>query len=145
MIIPVDDRNIEDAAYIHSESWKESHRDICTPEFIEIHTPERQKEYIGRQQNDGRKFYMLIEDEPLGIVSIKESLIENLYVLPDEQGKSHGSELLEFAVSRCNGTPTLWIISTNTKALRFYRSHGFRPTGKEIRRSSSMTEMELSL
>ena len=46
MIIPVNEQNIMDAAIIHSISWRESHRDFCTPEFIEIHSPERQLRYM---------------------------------------------------------------------------------------------------
>ena len=29
------------AAEIHAASWRESHRDICSPEFVALHTAER--------------------------------------------------------------------------------------------------------
>lgn len=46
MIITVDKMNLLQAAMIHSISWKESHRSFCVPDFVEIHTPERQQEYV---------------------------------------------------------------------------------------------------
>ena len=41
MIIPVDQTNLDQAAIIHSVSWKEAHRAFCSPDFIDMHTPER--------------------------------------------------------------------------------------------------------
>ena len=145
MIDAVNESIIYEAAYIHSESWKESHKDICTPGFIAIHTPERQEAYLRKEMAEGKDIYMLKTSNPVGIVSVKESLIENLYVLSGEQRKGYGSILLEYAISRCSSDPTLWIISTNDRARNFYLKHGFRPTGHELKRSSSMTEIELSL
>ena len=46
MIIPVDETILLQAATIHSISWKESHRAFCTPDFTEMHTPDRQREYL---------------------------------------------------------------------------------------------------
>ena len=45
-IISVDRDSLQKAAYVHSVSWQASHRDFCSPEFIEKHTPEHQMEYI---------------------------------------------------------------------------------------------------
>ena len=60
MIITVDKMNLLQAAMIHSISWKESHRSFCVPDFVEIHTPERQQEYVQNKMNCGSKFYMLV-------------------------------------------------------------------------------------
>ena len=81
-IIPVDETNILQAAAIHSISWKESHRAFCTPDFIEKHTPDRQREYLLSKMNDGTRVFMLVDEEPVGVVSITDNLIEDLYVLP---------------------------------------------------------------
>lgn len=63
MIVPVDETNLLQAATIHSISWKESHRAFCTPDFIETHTPDRQREYLRNKMNNGTKLYMLIEEK----------------------------------------------------------------------------------
>ena len=36
MIITVDKMNLLQAAMIHSISWKESHRFVCVPDFVEM-------------------------------------------------------------------------------------------------------------
>ena len=102
-IIPVDETTILQAATIHSISWKESHRAFCAPDFIEKHTPDRQREYLLSKMNDGTRVFMLVDEEPVGIVSITGSLIEDLYVLPGMQNRGYGTELLRFAISLCTG------------------------------------------
>ena len=75
MIIPVDETNLLQAASIHSISWKESHCAFCSPDFIELHTPDRQREYLRNKMNSSTKLYMLVDEEPVGIVSVTGSLI----------------------------------------------------------------------
>lgn len=87
MIVPVDETNLLQAATIHSISWKESHRAFCTPDFIETHTPDRQREYLRNKMNNGTKLYMLVEEKPIGVVSVTKSLIEDLYILPSRYAK----------------------------------------------------------
>lgn len=105
MIVPVDETNLLQAATIHSISWKESHRAFCTPDFIETHTPDRQREYLRNKMNNGTKLYMLIEEKPIGIVSVTKGLIEDLYILPDMQNMGYGTKLLLYAVGQCTDTP----------------------------------------
>lgn len=145
MIIPVDETNISRAALIHSVSWKESHRAFCAPGFVEAHTPERQLEYIRGKIRDGAKFYMLVNEVPVGIVSVTGSLIEDLYVLPDMQNRGCGTELLRYAESRCDGTPTLWILENNVDAARLYRRMGFRETGRRNAITEGLDEIEFAL
>lgn len=95
VIIPVNETNLLQAATIHSISWKESHRAFCTPDFIEQHTPARQREYLNSKMNSGTKIFMLVEEKPIGIVSVTNNLIEDLYVLPDWQNMGYGTQLLQ--------------------------------------------------
>ncbi len=136
---------IMQAAVIHSESWIASHRNICSAEFTAIHTPERQKRFLESEIAKGARLYMLIDGKPVGIVSVHGSLIENLYVLPSEQNKGYGTKLLAFAIEKCVGFPTLWILSTNDGARRLYERNGFRLTGNTVKHPSGMCELELSL
>ena len=86
-----------------------------------------------------------MDEKPVGIVSICGSLIENLYVLPDEQGRGYGTQLLAFAVEKCTGAPTLWILSTNDGAKRLYERNGFQPTGNIVEHNGGLYELELCL
>jgi GNAT superfamily N-acetyltransferase len=144
MIIAVDETNLLQAAEIYSISWKESHRSFCTPDFVEMHTPESQQVYMRNKMNCGSKFYMLVEDKPIGIVSIKECLIEDLYILPDRQSMGYGTKLLQFAVEQCTGIPTLWILENNTRAKRLYCKIGFQETGRIHAVTDGLDEIELS-
>ena len=142
--VEVTEQNIADAGRIHSESWKESHRSFCSAEFVEKHTPIAQAEYLRREMNAGKSVYMLIDDYPVGIVSVHGGLIENLYVLPSEQRKGYGTQLLEFAIQKCQGTPKLWILNINEGAYRLCTKNGFKETGNRKQLNKNLYEMELA-
>ena len=94
--------------------------------------------------NCGSKFYMLVEDKPIGIVSIKECLIEDLYILPDQQNKGFGTKLLRYAIRQCTDVPTLWLLENNKDAERLYRRIGFRPTGRRNPITNELDEIEFA-
>lgn len=144
MIVKVDENNIYDAAVIHSESWKDSHKGFCNTEFIEQHTVEHQKQYLEQEIHSGKDLYMLVEDTPVGIVSIQGSLIENLYIRPNEQRKGYGTTLLKYAINKCIGEPTLWILENNQRAYNLYTKYGFCKTGKMKKLSESLSELEMN-
>ena len=142
MIVTVDKTNIDQAAAIHSETWKDSHSSFCSVDFVALHTPEHQEEYLLRKMNSGSAFFMLVDDIPIGIVSVTDNLIEDLYVLPEKQHNGYGTELLLFAAGKCKGTPTLWILENNDKARAFYLKNGFAETGRV--KPGKIDEIELS-
>lgn len=145
MIVPVDEANIFQAAMVHSVSWQDSHHSFCSPDFIKLHTPEHQQEYLKAKMNNGSKCYMLVQEKPIGIVSVTDSLIEDLYIFPNMQNKGYGTELLQFAIGKCKDTPTLWILENNVHAERLYRKMGFKETGRINVVTNGLNEIELSL
>lgn len=145
MIVAVDKTNIFQAAIVHSVSWQDSHRSFCSPDFIELHTPEHQQQYIKRKMDSGSKFYMLVENQSIGIVSITGNLIEDLYILPDMQNKGYGTKLLQFTIQKCTDIPTLWILENNVNAKRLYHRMGFQETGRINVITDVLNEIELSL
>ena len=145
MIVTVDQSNLEEAAAIHSISWQESHRSFCSPEFIALHTPHHQKEYLQQKMDHGSRIFMLNEDKPIGVVSVTGSLIEDLYILPDQQNHGYGTCLLRYAIGQCEGTPTLWILENNKGAEKLYRREGFRETGRKNAITDKLDEIEFSL
>ena len=145
MIVIVDESNLPEAAAIHSVSWQDSHRSFCSPDFIALHTPEHQREYLRGKMDKGSKVYMLVKNRPMGVVSVTGSLIEDLYILPEMQNKGYGTELLKFAVSLCPDVPTLWILENNESAARLYRRMGFKETGNVNAITDRLAEIEFSL
>ncbi len=91
------------------------------------------------------QFYMLIDEKPVGIVSVHGSLIENLYFLPGEQNEGYGTQLLEFAVEKCTESPLLMVFSTNDGARRLYDCNGFQLTGNIVTHAGGMCELEMCL
>lgn len=145
MIVPVNEQNLDAAAAVHSAAWQESHRAFCTSEFIARHTPAHQRAFLAQKLAQGARVYLLAEDVAIGVVSVTGSLIEDLYVLPEYQNRGYGTRLLQFAMARCSGTPTLWILENNAGAERLYRRMGFRPTGRVSRISGTLREIEFFL
>ena len=146
MIAAVDHTNLHQAAVVHSVSWKESHRSFCPPAFIERHSPENQEEYMREKMDAGSEFFLLYAgEEPVGVVSVTGNLIADLYVLPDRRNAGYGTTLLRFAIGRCRGTPTLWILENNKNAGRLYRRMGFRKTGTVREGINRLDEIEYAL
>ena len=143
IIVPVDKTNITQAAYIHREGWKSSHR-FLPAESLAKRTVDRQTAYLQQQIDSGKTVYMLTDDIPVGIVSVAGSLIENLYILPGRQRRGYGSRLLAFAIDRCVGTPVLTVLCNNT-AIEMYRKAGFKETGKIIPLNPTLWEIEMIL
>ena len=145
-IVNVSEENIAEAGKIHSESWKESHRSFCSTDFVERHSPEAQTNYLRREMAEGKSLFMLVDEKPVGIVSVYGDLIENLYVLPEAQRRGYGTVLLQHAVKLCTAEPRLWILNTNNAAFSLYSKYGFRFTGvkKPLKNGMYEAEMELS-
>ena len=78
MIVPVDQSNLSEAATVHASAWQASHRAFCTPDFIRLHTPERQARYLCSKMETGSKIYLLLADRPAGVISVTGNLIEDL-------------------------------------------------------------------
>ena len=142
-VTPVTDQTLPIAGAIHSAAWQASHRTFCSEDFVAKHTPQAQTEYLRREVAAGKVLYMLVDGEAKGIVTVHGSLIENLYVLPVAQRRGYGSALLRFAMERCNGTPTLWVLSNNP-ARKLYQGHGFAETGRRKQLNDTLYEIEMS-
>lgn len=145
-IVPVEGgAQLLEAARIHSASWQQSHRAFCSEAFVLAHTPERQKAYLEGELAQGKRLFMLMgEAGGEGIVTEHHGLIENLYVLPERQGRGAGRRLLAHACG-LNERPTLWVLSNNARVIAWYERAGFRFTGRENRLSDTLREREMAL
>ena len=143
-IIEVSEELLPQAGYVHAQSWRASHRDICSPAFVEAHTAQRQTAYLRGEIAAGKPLWLLLDPEAVGIVSVHGSLIENLYVLPEQQGRGYGTLLLEHALRQCLETPRLSVLSSNERALTWYLRRGFRETGRRALRDV-LAEIDMTL
>lgn len=133
MIIEVSKQNLSDAAFVYMHSWKESHRDICSADFIEKHDIDYMTAFLSEKIESGYKIYIKYsEDVPVGIIGINpaDEEICLLYILPEKQGNGFGNELLRFALAKCEN-PYITVLDSNKKAIDFYTKRGFVPAEKQ--------------
>ena len=62
-----------------------------------------------------------------GFVQIENTEVKKLFVEPVLQGNSIGSELLQYAIEE-KKVSFLWALEKNTRAIAFYKRHGFDTT-----------------
>ncbi len=139
MITIVSEENVYDAAAVYMKSWRESHSDICSAEFIEKHDLQYMINYLTEKKDHGYDIFIDYNSEkPVGLVGINpaDDEICLLYILPEEQGKGFGTELLKFALSRCKN-PYVTVLDTNTKAAEFYKKRGFVPAKEQPERAEN--------
>ena len=66
-----------------------------------------------------------------GFLQIEGTEIQKLYVDPFFQSHGIGRALIEYAVE-VHHADCLWVLEKNTRAVSFYRRHGFVPTGERV-------------
>lgn len=127
MIVPVTDENFEQAAHIYGETWRESHRNVCSPAFLQSRDCAA---YLRKGRTAGKRLFLLLDPKPVGLVSILDREIGDLYILPEWQGRGYGSRLLEYALERVE-KPYLTVLSSNLRAIQLYGKYGFFPTARK--------------
>ncbi|MBQ2927596.1 MAG: GNAT family N-acetyltransferase [Oscillospiraceae bacterium] len=135
-ITPVTLRNFPQAAQVYTASWRESHKDICSPEFVQ----NRDCDGYLRQRING--LYLLSDDGPAGVIRVYDGALSTLYVHPAKQGRGYGRTLLNFAL-KLDPNLKLTVLSTNEKAAGMYLRHGFRYTGKQWQLRDGLWEREM--
>ena len=64
-ITRVTEERLPQAAAVYREAWRESHRDLCTPEFLERRDCGA---YLEQQMAAGKRLYLLTGEEPVGVI-----------------------------------------------------------------------------
>jgi len=107
--------------------------DRALPTLAGLHTPEEDRWFFEeRLFRDGEVWGAFDERGLVGIIAFRRGgtdqsgagSIDQLYVLPDAQGRGLGSRLLEVAKSAFPRL-CLWTFQRNIRARRFYERHGF--------------------
>ncbi len=65
------------------------------------------------------------EHHPIGMISLDQEWIDQLYVDPEWTGHGVGAFLIEWAKERSPRSLQLWTFESNLGARRFYERHGF--------------------
>lgn len=139
-------------AHIMISAWRSAFQGILSDDIIEQYTQPAPCTAMFSQileSGVGTMYLAELNSRPMGLLywlpeSQKDVRIEALLTIPDAWGKGIGAALMEQAAAdiRAFGfTIThVWPFAENHRAQRFYRKHGFTPTG--ISRRSDALELE---
>ena len=135
-IEPVTQETFSQAARVYGESWRESHRQVCSSDFLR----QRDCDAYLKQRMDG--LYIILDDAPVGVFRLKEGILSDLYIHPAYSGKGYGSACVAFAKKKA-GQLLLTVLSSNEEAIGFYRKRGFRFTFKDSPLKNGLWEREM--
>ena len=135
-ITPVNKGNFAQAVQVYRASWQESHKDICSPEFV------KNRDCAGYLRKRLKGLYLLTDGEPAGVIRVCDGALSTLYIHPDKQGRGYGRALLDFALT-IDPNLKLTVLSTNEKAAGMYLRHGFRYTGRQQMLREGLWEREM--
>ena len=94
--------------------------------FDELRVPSLMQEY----ESGLDSLYVYDDGVVKGFIKIEGTYIARLFVEPVLQNASIGSQLLEYAIKE-HSADHLWALEKNTRAICFYKRHGFTATGEK--------------
>ena len=112
--------DMEAAARVHRISF-----DHALPWLTGLHTPEEDRWFYCTCVFTTCTLWGAFDRNAMsGMIAFHDDWIEQLYVLPEAQGRGTGSELLDVAKRTCERLQ-LWTFQRNLGARRFYEARGF--------------------
>jgi GNAT superfamily N-acetyltransferase len=112
--------DMDAAARVHRRAF-----DSAMPWLVGLHTPDEDRWFYRERVFAACRLWGSFDGSALqGIIAFRQGWIDQLYVLPDAQGRGAGTELLDVA-KRAFESLQLWTFQRNVRALRFYEARGF--------------------
>ena len=112
--------DMDAAARVHRTSF-----DHTLPWLIGLHTPEEDRWFYRERMFKSCALWGAFDGDAMtGVIAFHDDWIEQLYVLPEAQGRGCGTELLDVA-KRASERLQLWTFQRNAQARRFYQAQGF--------------------
>jgi GNAT superfamily N-acetyltransferase len=112
--------DMDAAAGVHRTAF-----DHALPWLTGLHTLDEDRWFYRERVFTGCQVHGAFEGGALAaIIAFRSDWIDQLYVLPEVQGRGTGSELLQVA-KRAFDCLQLWTFQRNLRARRFYEARGF--------------------
>ena len=112
-------KDMNQAAVVHREAF-----DQRLPWLAGRHTPESDLTYFREHVYAQCEIWGAMDGKIVGIVAFRQGWIDQLYVLPQYQGRGAGNALLCTA-QKSFPSLQLWTFQKNVLARRFYEMRGF--------------------
>jgi GNAT superfamily N-acetyltransferase len=120
MLRRLEPEDMDAAASVHRIAF-----DRALPAMVGLHTPEQDRWFFRERVLPACELWGAFEGGGMtGVIAFRKDWIDQLYVLPDAQGKGTGSALLQVA-QNAFGRLQLWTFQRNWPARRFYERRGF--------------------
>lgn len=132
----VDSLLFDGAVEVYTASWRQSHRDICSPEFLE------KRDFAGYLTKKLGHLYLITDGDPVGIFCLDGENFGDLYIHPEYQGRGYGTACVRCAMEYSSRL-RLTVLSTNVAAIDLYEKMGFRFTGNDILLRNGLWEREM--
>ena len=131
-------------AEIHVASWQAGYRGQLPDGYLKSLSVDARESRWAQALRDGASVLLVeLARKPLGFVSYGPSRdddgpetgaeIYGLYVHPDAWSTGKGQQLLDCALAALaalgSTVVTLWVLTSNDRARRFYSRHGWQPDG----------------
>ena len=136
-ILLVDQDIFHTALSVYTDSWKVSHKNICTQQFLE------NRDYEGYLRKKLGRLYLMTDVVPIGVFSLEENELGDLYIHPAYQRKGYGTRAIRFALHKFPHL-RLTVLSNNINAIRLYEKLGFRFTGRDVPLRDGLFEREMT-
>jgi GNAT superfamily N-acetyltransferase len=112
--------DMDAAARVHRIAF-----DQALPWLAGLHTPDEDLWFYRNQVFATCSLWGRFDDATLcGLIALRDGWVEQLYVLPEAQGRGAGTELLDVAKHTFDRLQ-LWTFQRNDRARRFYEARGF--------------------
>lgn len=130
----------EGKGFVHYQSWIETYTGLFPDDFMKKQSLERNIT-IAREHPENT-YIAIVDDEIVGFACYSKSRDDDLtdageimaiYLLEKFQGKGIGKNLALKCIDELSDYQkmSLWVLQSNTKAIRFYEGLGFKEDGKQ--------------
>jgi GNAT superfamily N-acetyltransferase len=112
--------DMDAAARVHRAAF-----DRALPTLAGLHTPEEDRWFFRERVFKTCEIWGAFDRDAItGMLAFREDWIDQLYVLPEAQGRGLGTALLQVAQNAFDRLQ-LWTFQRNAQARRFYQARGF--------------------
>jgi len=120
MLRHLDLADMDAAARVHRTAF-----DHALPSLAGLHTPEEDRRFFRERVFTTCEVWGAFDGDAMtGMLAFREDWIDQLYVLPEAQGRGLGTALLQIA-QNTSDCLQLWTFQRNLQARRFYEARGF--------------------
>ena len=136
-----------DLAYIQTESWKAALKDILSTEILQMSTNLNRATAMYKRlldENIGNGYILEVDSHPHCIAwwdATREKDMPGyaelicIHSLQDKWRSGYGSKMMSRIMEDVSAAGyskiMLWVFDNNTRAISFYKKHGFVATGKK--------------